>query len=148
MGLWQSHRLEDGEVVTDDDASLVHVTCPLLIVAAVSGVAQTYADILECATLHLVLELGVAFPFLAFARAARDLDMVAIDVTGEEGQAGDTQRFEVIVITQLPGTFLGGGEVVDLGVVDQIRVAAIQVRHGAVTVHALPAGTDLVAPRL
>ena len=63
---------------------------------------------------------------------------VALDVAGHEGQAGNAEADEVVVVAQLPGALLGAGEVVDLDEVDQVRVAAFQVGEGVVAVHSLP----------
>ncbi|MNZ41442.1 hypothetical protein D3C78_589930 [compost metagenome] len=71
--------------------------------------------------------------------------MIAVHVTGQEAQAIDTDGLEVVVVTQLPGALLGRSEVVDLHIVDQIGVAAIQVRHRVIADHALPAGAEGVA---
>ncbi|EYT97934.1 hypothetical protein PA99_5000 [Pseudomonas aeruginosa PA99] len=71
--------------------------------------------------------------------------MVAVDVAGHEAQAGHADAAQVEVVAQLPGAFLGVGEVVHLQVVGQVRIAAVEVGHRAGAVHPLPAGAERVA---
>ncbi|MNM96597.1 hypothetical protein D3C81_1090790 [compost metagenome] len=71
--------------------------------------------------------------------------MVTVHITRQEAQTINANSLEVIVITQLPRAFLRCREVVDLHIVDQIRIAAIEVRHRVVAVHALPTGAERVA---
>ncbi len=99
--LLQGRGLQDGEVVTHNQPGLIHIPRKFLIVGAVSRIAQTQADILERARLDHVLQLAVAFPLFAFLIAARDFDVVTVDITGQETQAVDADGLEVIVVTQL-----------------------------------------------
>ncbi|MNP43113.1 hypothetical protein D3C76_1369130 [compost metagenome] len=81
--------------------------------------------------MHHILELGVAFPLLAFT-AIGQADIIAADVAGHEGQAGNSQFGEVIVVAGLPGALVGTGEVVDLHEVDQVRVGTVDVRESGI----------------
>ena len=94
--------------------------------------------------MHHVLDLAVAFPLLA-GLAVLELDVVTREVTAHETQARNAQLGEVVVVTCLPGAFFGAGKIVDLHEVDQVRVAAIHIREGAVAGHVLVAGAELMA---
>ncbi len=91
-----------------------------------------------------VLEFDVALPLAAIAAAAV-LGVITGDIARQEGQAGDADRGEVVVVTRLPGALVSVGEIVDLDEVDQVRVAAVDVGIAGVTVHLLIGEADLVA---
>ncbi|MNZ94770.1 hypothetical protein D3C78_1138860 [compost metagenome] len=65
---------------------------------AVGGVAQAQGQVLQRAALEHVLEVGVAFPFLAVVGQAGDLRVVALDVAVHQGQAGDAEGGEVEIV--------------------------------------------------
>ena len=111
-----SRCLPERYAVADDHAVLVQV---VLEVAAGGGVAQFQAEVFQRAALEHVGDVGVALPGLAFAGARAAVDVVAGEVAGHEGQAGNAEGGEVVVVADLPGAFVLVAEVVDLHQVEQ-----------------------------
>lgn len=58
-----------------------------------------------------VADIQVALPVLAL-KALAGVDVVAADITHGAGQAGQAAGGEVVVVAQLPGAFVGVGELV------------------------------------
>src|SRR5690606_36973423 len=121
--------LPERQGVAEDQAVLVQVVAE---VGAGGGVAPRDAEVLQRAILEHVGDVGVAFPFLAFGQAGTAVDVVAGQVAGHEGQAGNAEGGEVVVVAGLPGLLVLEGEVADLHEVDQEGVGAVDVGEAGV----------------
>lgn len=84
--------------ITQDQPCLIQVIAE---VRADRRISNLDPKILQLTALHHVADIGVALPL--FPRVtARYLHIVAIDVTGHEGEAWNAQCGEVVVIAHLP----------------------------------------------
>src|SRR5690606_12783738 len=66
-------------------------------------------------------DISVAFPLFTF-RYASAFEVVAADIAGHEGQAGNANRGEVEVVASLPRLLIFVGKITDLYEVDQVGV--------------------------
>src|SRR5690606_40587311 len=111
--------LHQRDGVADDQTVLVAIaTCAI---ATESSVTPFDVQVLQRTFLEGVADIGVASPLFAF-RYAGTLEVVAAQVTGHEGQAGNADGCEVKVVAGLPGLLVFLSKVTNLYIVDQVGV--------------------------
>src|SRR5690554_3420269 len=139
-GSWCCCCLEQDEVVGQVDPQLVLVFCSIRTQA---GMAQGQAQILEEATLYLVIQTQVAFPLLVIT-ASDSINIAATQVLGGKAQARHVISKVVVVLTN-PSLFTGAFELADLRVGDQVSsstTAIVQEGKVAVATHVLVTQTQ------
>src|SRR5690606_28467429 len=135
--------LHQRDGVADDQTVLVAIaTCAI---ATESSVTPFDVQVLQRTFLEGVADIGVAFPLFAF-RYAGTLEVVAAQVTGHEGQAGNADGCEVKVVAGLPGLLVFLSKVTNLYIVDQVGVdVTADIGKAGVAGHLLVAQAETVA---